>query len=403
MRFFWRVVNEGIVVVDLDSFEFTLLNGSASLIWLELATEAARPDELAAMIGQVFDRPASSVSGDVTKILSAWRELGWLSTSANGMVWINLSSASPQSQPYQVVCAETLLSATTEARLEWKRDMEFIGTEVSVRIMSDPSHKGSDVLTRARSFLSGLPEATGSAVEAIEMFVTHGGIFLRLGSTCVEAKTDSDALSRLVLWCFYSAYGTEDFQGTFHAAAVGRDEGSIVMPGLSGAGKSTLTAFLAAHGWAYGGDDIVGLACSRENDLHHIVLPFCSAISVKDGALPILAPYYAGLHNLPQVTYDAKQARFPAVPPAWQMGSDIGPRRIKAIVFPRYVAGAILDVSQLDFRETLLALVGVGYRTGERMDVGLLNGVFNFLEHTPTYQLIYSDLKDAERVLRDLL
>ena len=72
-------------------------------------------------------------------------------------------------------------------------------------------------------------------------------MFLRLGSACVVATDVSDALNRLVLWCFYLAYGTEDFLGTFHAAAVGKEGGAILMPGGSGVGKSALTAYLACR------------------------------------------------------------------------------------------------------------------------------------------------------------
>jgi hypothetical protein len=175
------------------------------------------------------------------------------------------------------------------------------------------------------------------------------------------------------------------------------------MPGLSGVGKSTLTAFLCAHGWRYGGDDIVGLARPGGENRYPLVLPFCSAISVKDGALPVLEPYYPGLGDLPIITYDTKYARFPAVPGNWQMGPDVEPRRIRAIVFPSYEAGAPLGIMQIDFRETLLELVGIGYRTGERMDARLLDDVFDFLEHTPCYKLTYGDLGDADRALRGLL
>lgn len=402
-RFYWRIVHDGLLVVDLDRFEFTLLNGSAALAWLELLSASYKPNLLASKLETVLDQPTEALRDDVANILDTWRDLGWLSSSEDGRVYIASNTSAPPPQPYRKISAERLASRTAEARLEWACDMDFIGNPVGVRVLSDPSCLDSDVLRRAQSFLSGLPPSIVRADNPIEMFVTREGLFLRLGSTCVESTDVSDALSRLVLWCFYLAYDEDTFLGTFHAAAIGREEGTVLMPGLSGAGKSTLTAFLCAHGWRYGGDDIVGIARPCGENRYPLVLPFCSAISVKDGALPVLEPYYPGLGHLPKITYDTKLARFPAVPAKWQMGPGVEQRRIRAVVFPRYEAGAPLGMMPIDFRETLLELVGIGYRTGERMDARLLQGVFDFLEHTPCYKLTYGDLGDADSALRGLL
>ena len=227
-------------------------------------------------------------------------------------------------------------------------------------------------------------------------------MFLRLGSACVVATDVSDALNRLVLWCFYLAYGTEDFLGTFHAAAIGKPGGVILMPGFSGVGKSTLTAYLAARGWLYGGDDIIGLSRPAGGDRRYVVLPFCSSISVKEGAVAILKDGYPGLADLPEVSYDTKRARFPAVPHCRHMGPNLGPRRISAIVFPRFDANARTCLTPLSTRETLLALAGIGYRTGERMDETLLAGMFDFLDGTPAYRLAFADISQAEAVLEQL-
>jgi hypothetical protein len=85
------------------------------------------------------------------------------------------------------------------------------------------------------------------------------------------------------------------------------------------------------------------------------------------------------------------------------MGPDLAPRHIRAIVFPRYAPGAAVDVSPLDLRETLLELVGIGYRTGERMDPALLKDVLHFFEKTPTYKMTFGQLDEADHTLRTLL
>jgi hypothetical protein len=50
----------------------------------------------------------------------------------------------------------------------------------------------------------------------------------------------------------------------------------------------------------------------------------------------------------------------------------------------------------------MLALAGIGYRTGERMDETLLAGMFDFLDGTPAYRLAFSEISQAEAVLEKL-
>jgi hypothetical protein len=401
-RFFWRELDDGLMVVDLNAFEFTLMNGTAALLWLELIERPRAPAALADGIASLFEADGAAVLGDVEAILDTWRGVGWLTTGDDGMVFIDPETDAPPPEPYRVIPERDLEAATGNAGLEWSRDLDFPGAPVSVRFLSEPGCEGSDVSVRAATFLAGIPTASRGSASPIMVYGTRSGMLLRLGSVCVEATDVSDALSRLVLWCFYLAYGTEDFLGTFHAAAVGKEGGAILMPGGSGVGKSTLTAYLAARGWRYGGDDIVGLSRPVGGDRRHVVLPFCSSISVKQGAVAILKDAYPGLVDLPEVFYDTKRARFPAVPHCRHMGADLGPRRISAIVFPQFDASARTSLTPLSTRETMLALAGIGYRTGERMDETLLAGMFDFLDGTPAYRLAFSEISEAEAVLEKL-
>ncbi len=389
-------------MVDLDRFNFTLLNGSAAILWLALLDRERSHTDLTADLAEVFGQQATSLRADVDRMLSQWRELGWLRSADAERVVIPAWTDAPSLPPYTGVARAQLEAAVAGTVVEWARDMDFLGTPVSVRFLSEASSVGSDASIRAASFLGGLPPSDTASDQPVFCHVAETGIYLRLGDSCVKAADVSDALSRLVLWCFYLAYGTENFLGTFHAAAVGRESGAILMPGVSGVGKSTLTAYLAAHGWLYGGDDIIGLAEPADGDGRKLVLPFCSSISVKDGAVSLLGTFYPGLGDCDVVAYDTKHARFPSVPRHWQMGADPAFRRIGAIVFPQYAPGVETRLTPLGLRETLLALVGIGYRAGERMDARLLEGLFDFLETTPKYRLAFCDLAAAEVALRQL-
>lgn len=402
-RFFWRGVDDSLFVVDLNRLEFTVLNASAALLWLSLLDQSRTRSELAAILADAFDTTADAVSADAASVVSEWIDFSWVTTSATGDLAISSRATDKRPPPYRVITRENLDRAVSATRDEWQIDCSLIGETISVRFKCDPGLQGSDISRRARSFLDGIPQSQMTSKSPILCHVTGSGIYLRLDDTCVHALDVSDGLSRLVLWAFYLGYGAEDMLGTFHAAAVGRENGAILMPGLSGRGKSTLTAFLSANGWLYGGDDIIGLGRPSAGDPRSLVLPFCSALSVKEASLPLLAPLYPSLEDLPEISYDTKRARFLHIPKDQQMGADQGSRRIHAIVFPHFDKSAPpAKITRLTTRDALLALAGVGYRTGEQMDSSLLGGLLDFLETTPKYQLDFSNLASAEQVLKGL-
>lgn len=135
-----------------------------------------------------------------------------------------------------------------------------------------------------------------------------------------------------------------------HGAAVADDACSILLPGASGSGKSTLAAVLAAHGLTYLGDDLVGL------DRHGAVAALPSALSVKAGRLDA---FVAAMGRVPP-----PEAVFPGtaghyVDPAWIGSAAASGPPVGLIVFPRFCAGASLEVETLAPAEALsLAMSG---------------------------------------------
>jgi HprK-related kinase A len=69
-----------------------------------------------------------------------------------------------------------------------------------------------------------------------------------------------------------------------HASSAERDGRAVLMTGHSGAGKSTLAALLGEAGWRLMGDEFA-LLDLESGRLH----PFPRAISLKNGAIPLLA------------------------------------------------------------------------------------------------------------------
>jgi len=402
-RFYWRGLGDALIVVDLSVFEFTILNKTAGAVWLCLLDQDWQVSDLVDFISDSYSGTSSFTKSDLNALLETWSALGWLQIDKTGALQIVSKTTKTPPPPFQQISGSALAFETPATVLEWSTSVDFIGAAVGIKFHSDPDLANSDMSIRAWAFLNGLPQSEQCAGDFIECFISAAGIFLRQGDVCLKAADVSDGLSRLVLWCFYSAYGRDNFLGTFHAAALGSDNGAVLMPGVSGVGKSTLTAYLARNGWLYGGDDIIGLSKPTGPEREHLILPFCSAISVKNGSLDILAPYYHGLESLPLVHYDTKVARFPGVPATDQMTADPKQRRIRAIVFPAFEQSGADELTSLSVEEALLALVGVGFRTGEIMDKSLLETLFKFLEDTPKYRLSFTSLEDARDLLEGLL
>lgn len=403
-RFFFETVDDNLVVVDLHDWEFAAFNGSAAYAWISLLDNALPEPELVRAMAASFHVDEARVRADLDPLLSDWTRRGWL-RRRNGTLGIAADGPRPDTPKYESLAPAAFEAATASSVIRLRRRPGFLDTTVGVSIGMSERPMHADFLPRARAFLSGAPEGPGPVVGWIECHVMDDAIYLRGGDRCVTTRDVVSGLSRLVLWCFYLAYGRSGLVATLHAAAVGRDAGMIVMPGVSGAGKSTLTAHLVARGWSYGGDDIIGLALERDEDGRELaaVLPFPSALSVKAGGVSLLAADYPGLADLPEIRYDLKTARFLAMPPSAIVTADRLARTPRAMVFPRYAAGAETHLSEISTTAALTELVSSGFRTGEVLEAPALSRLFDFFRKVPKYRLSYSSLREAETCLEKLL
>lgn len=403
-RFFFESVDENLVVIDLHDWEFAAFNGSAAYAWLSLLDNPMPERDLVAAMAAAFGVDPEQVKAEVAPLLGDWTRRGWLARVSDA---ISIASEAPRPAiaRYESLSPSRFQAATAGSTVGWSGRLDFLGTAVGVTIHVHARPMHPDFLPRASAFLSGVPEASGKVEESIDCHVMDDAIYLRRGDQCVATRDVVSALSRLVLWCFYLAYGRSGLLATLHAAAVGRPDGMVIMPGVSGAGKSTLTAYLAARGWSYGGDDIVGLALERDDDGVGMarVLPFPSAISVKAGSVPLLAPFYPGLADLPEVRYDLKKARFLGMPRASLVAAGRRERTPRAMVFPRYAQSAQTSLTELSATDALTELVSSGIRTGEVLEAPALAELFGFFRAIPKYRLVYSSLPEAETCLEKLV
>jgi len=84
-----------------------------------------------------------------------------------------------------------------------------------------------------------------------------------------------------------------------HGSAISNGKESIILSTACGSGKSTLAALLCAEGFNFVSDDFIPIDARFCN-----VYPFPAALSVKDGAFPVLTPLFSHLQDA--VTYHFK-------------------------------------------------------------------------------------------------
>ncbi len=184
-----------------------------------------------------------------------------------------------------------------------------------------------------------------------------------------------------------------EFLATFHAAAVSYGGRSVLLPGVSGSGKSTLTAYLAGHGFAYLGDDLIAMARA---DWSLRALPTC--LSIKSGSWPILTPLYPQLPCLPIVECHGRDVRY--VEPGQIQDAGSAP---SAILFPRYAKSAEVHLQALMPLQPMMRLLEANADLHRPVTETALAEFLRFVEQTPAYELVYSDLSSAKAAVEERL
>lgn len=402
-RFYTRLADHHLVVIDIDRQELRVLNPSACALWLLLGEGERSRDQLADALATLFGLTCDQVSMDVDVCLDEWAALGWVERfNSDGRLRI-AGAAARSTRPGEVQAAapgeKTPAASLTEMRVA------MVGADVVVRLGHTFDSPFAELTARVRGLLSGFPVVAGpddGSATCLSFVAAAERIWVEAPDGLVWSADPSEALSHLMLHMLLAGGSATPLLATVHAAAMGRGGGGglLVMPGLSGNGKSTLTAHLAAHGWKYAGDDIVALTQADDGPL--LATPFPTAVSLKPGSWDLLAGLYPQIRDLPTISYADKKARFLALPAERLVGGAPQERAVRSIIFPRFDPSARGEAELISTLDGLLELITAGFTTGDRMDRARLDRFFDFLEATPMYRLSYPTLEAAEQCLTAL-
>jgi len=176
----------------------------------------------------------------------------------------------------------------------------------------------------------------------------------------------------------------KDWMMTLHASGVTDGVNTMLFSAAAGSGKSTFSSLLQAHGYQLLSDDFISV------DNNGMAYSFPFSISVKNGALPILSPYYPQLDETEEeLASTGKMVRYltPSKPV-----TDRSSFPIKYVVLISYKADASFVFTQMDKAgavQKLLTEVWVNPLPGS------VEAFMSWLDGVEFFELTYSDHNQA--------
>jgi hypothetical protein len=181
-----------------------------------------------------------------------------------------------------------------------------------------------------------------------------------------------------------------------HAGVVSDGERCLVLPGAPGCGKTTLTAALSLAGFQYFSDEF---ALLEEGTLE--VRPVPLALTIKPGAVDVLAQHYPHVRDLPtHLREDAQIVRY-LTPPAAALEPERS-RPVRWLVFPRYSPGAETALRPVGRAEALHRLMSECLALPNLLDRPGVEGLVKWIRGVDCFELPSSSLGDAVDLLKTL-
>lgn len=369
-------VDGGLLLLDASSGCLYAFNDAARHVWDLLAagrSDEALVDEFAAWWGISVSR----AQDDVSSIVAQWRDLGLLDGFRRGAAPVRSApdAAAGCSHPPQSAAEWTCTIRGTVIQFAVEN-----GVAPTIRALF--AHlETPDLRPQTRLEIRSAP---GNEMLLIE----NGFERIRTG----DAGLLTGALQQAVL---ERIHDNVDWLALIHGAALARSGAGIGLAGPSGSGKSTLAAGLLKAGFDYLADDMIALSAPDG-----AIMPWPLPLSIKPGSQDAVSARHPELAQAPRYSTKGLEARL-LVPPdsAW----DTAPVKMRALVFPRFTAGAAADmqrISAFDAVERLLAdRIWLGYPVTEARVIAFLT----WLNDTPAHVMTYGDLDDGVRLIEGVL
>jgi hypothetical protein len=353
-----------LLVIPRHEPRLFLLNPTARTIW-EGIDQGRAPDEVAARLAADFDVPKDRVRADVEAILAEWRAHRLL-----------VPGSPPAASPAD---GETMVrTAPASGSFHSEHVYSLCGRPIRLRFAA------ADIERAIHPPIAHSTVPAGQATDGIDVLRDATGYLVVCNGDDIERAANlEEALGQVFGRILELSYPDAEWLAMMHAAAVGDENGAVVMAGDSGSGKSTLTAALVDAGLSYFSDDVVPLDAARR------IRPMPLGISVKEGSWPVLAALYPELESLP--VHDGRRRRYLPIPEG-----RIAPGEglaVKSIIFPRYRPDQPTVMNPLNPLQLLGKLTQA--RSWLSLDGRRFAATLRWIEKTPGYELSHASLEEG--------
>jgi HprK-related kinase A len=181
-----------------------------------------------------------------------------------------------------------------------------------------------------------------------------------------------------------------------HSAAVERFGGVMLLPAQPGHGKTTLCAAMVHRGWRLLSDEF-GLIDPET----HQALPVPRPMPLKNDSIDIIRSYAPEAEIGPRILNTRKGTVAHVKPPTLSVHAAQQTAPPKWIVFPRWEAGATLELIELQKVEVFMRLATNAFNYEVLGESAFLT-VRELVDSTRAFGLVYSDLTTAVERLNAL-
>jgi hypothetical protein len=350
-------VGDGLIIARQHGQRLYALNETARLLWTWRAagmTETRMAEELVATFGI---EPAIAAR-DIAATLRQWRD-------------------------------ESLIGAHHPS-------ISCVVGGCHVLVQMGPANVREAILPLLSNFIVDEAGRPGGRPASIEVTEREGKYLVSTGSeTSTLTATVDGALEAVLIGLLQHVFNATDWQFSMHSAAVGRGEGCILIAGESGRGKSTLLAHMLAEGFDYVADDLVLIVPPEL-----AVVPIPMPLIFKRGSWEALAAVLPGLDTARVFRRAGRDVKY------WNPERACiaaAPRRIRAIIFPRYVKDAPFNATQLSAFHAIERITKAPMRIGIPLAHQAVERLVALIEHCPVYELSYGDAGATSRWAGELL
>lgn len=182
-----------------------------------------------------------------------------------------------------------------------------------------------------------------------------------------------------------------DWIATLHASTVALNGTATLLIGNSGSGKTTLTGFLMNDGFDVVADDITPIKATDQ-----MVYSYPGALSVKQGAVAVLSPFFKSLNAIPPVIHHAQKGPIRYLPLNFK---GLQGYKAQQMVLVAYQAKAKTALRPLSVVKALEILIPQSWLSPKAAHA---QSFMQWLDTLEFYTLTYSNTKEALQILRQL-